>query len=82
MILKAKEDLKGLWIEQVIPKSPAEKAGLLPEDQFISIEGKKITRLKDIHDAVSQKGGGKNVTVTIIRQGLKREITVTLPSLE
>jgi len=66
----------------VIPKSPAEKAGLLPGDQFISIEGKEITRLKDIHDAVSQKGWGKNITVTIIRQGLKREITVTLPSSE
>ena len=82
VILKPKEDLKGLWIEQVIPKSPAEKAGLLPGDQFISIEGKEITRLKDIHDAVSQKGWGKNINMIILRKGVREEITVKLPPAE
>ena len=78
VVLKEKEQPKGLWIEKVISESPAEKAGLLPGDQFIAVEGKEITKVKDIHDALSEKGWGKDVNVTIIRDGLKKEITVTL----
>lgn len=78
VVLKEKENAKGLWIERVIPDSPAEKAGLLPGDQFIAAEGKEVTKVKDIHDALSEKGWPKDVNVTIIRDGLKKEITVTL----
>jgi len=82
IVLKEKEDLKGLWIERVIPESPAEKASLLPGDQFIAIEGKEITKVKEIHDALSQKGWGKDITITIVRDGMRKEVTVTLPPLE
>ncbi len=81
VVLKEKEDSKGLWIERVIPGSRAEKAGLLPGDQFIAVEGKEITKVKDIHDALSEKGWGKEITFTIVRDGVKKEITVTLPPL-
>jgi hypothetical protein len=47
VILKQqKEDQKGLWIEKVIPGSPAEKAGLLPGDQFLVWKGKRLSRSK------------------------------------
>ncbi|MEW6377196.1 MAG: ChaN family lipoprotein [Thermodesulfobacteriota bacterium] len=79
VVLKQREGQKGFWIERVIPKSPAEKAGLLPGDQMVAVEGIEIARVKDIHDALSQKGWGKDFTVTILREGLKKEIMVTLP---
>ena len=82
VVLKEKEDSKGLWIERVIPESPAQKAGLLPGDQFIAVEGKEISKVKDIHDALSQKGWGKEIAFTILREGLRKEITVTLPPQE
>jgi len=83
VILKQqKEDQKSLWIERVIPDSPAEKAGLLPGDQFFSVEGKAITTVKDIHHALAEKGWGNDITFTILREGLKKEITVTLPPLK
>ena len=82
IVLQEKEDPRGIWIERVIPESPAEKAGLLPADQFVSIEGKEVQSLKDIHDAVAHKGWGKEVTIIILREGVKKEITVTLPSIE
>ena len=83
VILKQqKEGQKGLWIEKVIPDSPAEKAGLLPGDQFFSVEGKAITQVKDIHHALAEKGWGNDITFTILREGLKKEITVTLPPLK
>jgi uncharacterized iron-regulated protein len=82
ILRQQKEDQKGLWIEKVISDSPAEKAGLLRGDQFFSVEGKEITKVKDIHDALTQKGWGNNITFVILREGVKKEITVTLPPLK
>ena len=64
---------------RTIPESPAEKAGLLPGDQFIAVEGKEIKGVKDIHAALDEKGWGKEITFMILREGEKKEVTVTLP---
>ncbi len=82
ILTQQKEDQKGLWIEKVIPDSPAEKAGLLSGDQLITIEGEEISKVKDIHHALEQKGWGNDIQFTIIREGLKKEIKVMLPPLE
>ena len=83
VILKQqKEDQKGLVIEKVLRGSPAEKAGLLPGDQFISVGGNEVTKVKDIHKALEQKGWGKEITFTIVREGIKKQITVRLPPSE
>ena len=82
VILREQEVPKGIWIERVIPGSPAEKAGLLAGDQFFAIDGKEVTKAKEIQDALAEKGWGKDVTVTILREGQKKEITVTLPLLQ
>jgi S1-C subfamily serine protease len=66
VILKTKEDLKGFWIERVLPGSPAEKVGLLPGDQLIAVEGIKIKEVKEIHHAISEKGWGNDIRFTII----------------
>jgi S1-C subfamily serine protease len=76
------EGPQGISIERVIPETPAEKAGLLPGDQFIAVEGKEIKRVKDIHAALDEKGWGKEITFTILRDGVKKEVTVTLPPAE
>jgi len=41
-----------------------------------------VTKVKEIQDALAEKGWGKDVTVTILREGLKKEVTVTLPPLK
>ena len=82
VMLKTKEDLKGLVIEKVLPGSPAEKAGLLPGDQLIAVEGIEIREVKEIHHALSEKGWGNDITFTISREGKQKEITVRLPPLE
>ena len=79
IFLKEKEDSQGIWIERMIPGSPAEKAGLLSGGQLIAVEGKEISETVEIHEALSRKGWGKNISFTIIREGVKKEITVTLP---
>lgn len=78
IFLMEKEDSQGLWIERVIPGSPADKAGLLPGDQLIAVEGKEISEVTEIHDTLSRKGWGKDISLTIIHEGVKKEITVRL----
>ncbi len=82
VILRTKEDSKGLWIERVLPGSPAETAGLLPGDQLTEVEGIAIREVKEIHHALSEKGWGNDITFTIHREGKKKEITVKLPPAE
>ncbi len=79
LVLKEKEENVGVIIERVIPDNPAEKAGLLPGDLILAIDGKAISKLMDVHDAVVQKGRGKEIFITILREGSKKEISVTLP---
>jgi uncharacterized iron-regulated protein len=82
VILKTKEDGKGLVIDKVLPGSPAEKAGLLPGDQLIAVEGIEIREVKEIHHALSEKGWGNDITFTITREGMEKEVTLTLPPEE
>jgi uncharacterized iron-regulated protein len=82
VVLKETEEPARVLIERVIPGSPAEKAGLLPGDQFISIDGKEIAKLKDIHDAVVQKGRGKEIIMIILRDSSEKRIPITIPTAE
>jgi len=82
VVLKEAMGGEGLQIERVIPGSQAEKAGLLAGDQLLTVEGRAITKVKDIHDAVAQKGWAKDITFTILREGARRDVTVTLPTID
>jgi len=82
VILKATENRKGLVVQRVLPGSPAEKAGLLPEDRFIAVEGKEVSNVRDIHQALEQKGWGNKITFTILREGKEKDVTVELPPSE
>lgn len=79
LVLKEKEEGAGILIERVIEGTPADKAGLLAGDQLLAIDGKAIFKLREVHDAVVQKGRGKEILITILREGLKKEIPVNLP---
>lgn len=49
---------------------------------MIAVEQIEIREVKEIHHALAEKGWGKDIALTIIREGMKKEITVTLPSVE
>jgi len=70
---------EGLEIERIVPGSPAEKAGLLPGDRLMAVEGKEIRAVREIHEALEEKGWDKEIKFTIIREGLKIEVTVAIP---
>lgn len=55
----------GAQIRQVIPGSPADKAGLMPFDVITEINGKKVTDQKDIANTVRNSKVGQIIDLTI-----------------
>src|SRR4051812_24992472 len=68
---------KGIVIQAVIPKSPAEKAGLKSDDVLVRINGVKPADLRTAVDVIRNLKPGKEIKILIKRDGKDREIKVT-----
>ena len=63
------KEAAGAMIGGVTPDSPAEKAGLLPGDVIISVEGKKIEKMRDLPRMIAERSIGASTKIGVIRQG-------------
>ena len=57
----------GVFVEQVEPNQPADKAGMKPEDVVVSISGKPVSKGQDLIDMVAGSQVGATLKVGIIR---------------
>lgn len=71
---------EGALVNQVVPKSPAEKAGVKRGDVIIEFDGKKVTDSATLQDVVFQTPPQKKVAVEIIREG--KPLTLSLMTEE
>jgi len=69
------------WVSRVMPKSPADKAGVQVGDVITQIDGQKIGSAADVVDYVSAQKVGNKVAVSILRDGKATKSTVTLGEL-
>lgn len=67
----------GLLIVGVEPGSPAEAGGLLLGDILITVDGRPITSAEDLQAALGPGAVGRPVTLTVIRGGERKDLTVT-----
>ncbi len=72
---------EGILIAQVIKDSPAEKAGLKVGDIIIELNGKKIDSVRELQLLIMRTPPGTEVTLTVIRKGKKKKITVKVGRL-
>jgi regulator of sigma E protease len=63
-------------VGQVLPSSPAERAGLKPDDGILAVNGKPVTSFGDIPALIGSAGSGPLV-LQIYRQGQILEVTAT-----
>lgn len=68
----------GVCIESVVSNSPADKAGLQPEDVIIACGGERIVTLEDLTAARDRVGVYGDMDLTILRGGKELELTLTL----
>ena len=70
--------LKGVVIANVVPGGPGEKAGLQPGDVLMSVNGKIIVDAREAMADIAEISPGTSLPVTIVRDGEKREVTLTV----
>jgi serine protease Do len=69
---------KGALIQQVMPRTPAQKAGLEPGDVVTSIDGKPIDSSSALSRAVALVAPGQSVKLGLLRQGTPRSVSLTV----
>jgi len=66
----------GALVSDIEPGSPAEKAGIKKGDIILKFNGKEITKMKELPAIVALTPVGETVTVTILRDGTTRDVTL------
>ena len=72
---------KGALVSQVIPDSPAEKAGFQVRDVIIEFDGVEVIYSGDLPQTVGSIKPGSSVEAQIIRDGMSRKIKVEVGEL-
>jgi serine protease Do len=72
------KDVKGVLISDVVPDSPAGKAGLKPGDILLEFEGKKTEGPSDLQRAVGLASPGQDSRVKVWRDGGERTLEVKI----
>jgi serine protease Do len=72
----------GALVGQVMPDSPAEKAGLKAGDVIIEYNGKEVSQMSMLPAMVASTTVGEKATLVLIRDGKKQNLTVDIGKLE
>jgi S1-C subfamily serine protease len=68
----------GAAVMEVVPNTPASKAGLKTGDVITEVNGKRIDNPEDLREAVRRAGVGKELTVKVARGKGTKELHATL----
>jgi serine protease Do len=71
-----KSDTHGALVASVVPKSPAEKAGVKPGDVIEQVDGQPIKESPDLLRAVLMKPVGSKTSLTVLRDGKTLNLTM------
>lgn len=80
--IQMREAVGGAGIENVIPKSPAEKAGLKPGDVVVRVGEKEVKNLNELRDTIFAYEPGDEVTLTVKRKDEQFEVKITLGNFQ
>ena len=70
----------GVEVVEVVEDSPAERAGLRPEDLIVEVDGSAVTGVADLQRLMVADRIGATVEVTLLREG--RALTLELVPAE
>jgi serine protease Do len=74
-------DQKGILVAQVSEDSPAEKAGIKQGDVISEFDGKPVEQVGPFRNEVALKIPGSNMNITILRNGERKVLSVTMGKL-
>ncbi len=73
---------RGILINDVMPDTPAADAGLEDGDVVVAYNGKRVDEMTKLRLMVGNTRPGEKVTLTLIRDGRKRDVEVTIGELD
>jgi serine protease Do len=69
-------------VADVTDGGPADKAGIRRGDVIVAYDGKEIKDMQDLPFLVAATPVGKEVTVTVVRKGERKEFTVKIEKMK
>jgi len=72
----------GALVGQVVPDSPADKAGLKAGDVIIEYNGKEVSLMSMLPVMVANTSVGEKAKLVLVRDGKKQNVTVEIGKLE
>lgn len=69
---------EGAQVMEVLAESPAAMAGLMAGDLIIAFDGNEISDMNDVAEAIAGFSPGDEVELTVDREGVSTELSVTL----
>ncbi|MGH8443152.1 MAG: DegQ family serine endoprotease, partial [Nevskiaceae bacterium] len=69
---------RGAVITQVVPDSPAAKAGLQPEDIVLEADGREVRDFDQLRNQIGLRKVGDKVDLKVLRDGKPRNVIVTI----
>jgi len=76
------EQSKGTLVAEVVPGGPADKAGIKAGDVIVSFDSKPVRDSHDLPAMVAATAIGREVPITLVRNGKKIEIAAVIAKLE
>jgi len=72
----------GVEVVEVVPGSPADRAGLRPEDLIVGLDGRTIETVDDLHRLVTADLIGVDVALGVVREGRELDLRLVPDELE
>ncbi len=76
------ENMKGVYVAEVVEGGPADKAGVKKGDVVTAFRGKEIGNADEFRNLIAVTPIGRKAQVLLLRNGKKQEVTVQVGNLE
>lgn len=75
-------EARGAIVADVVPDSPADRAGIRQDDVIVAFDGRPIANSTELRVLIAQATPGSRAAIRIIRDGKSIELTAELGTLE
>jgi hypothetical protein len=70
-------DDHGVLVDQIVPESPAEKAGLLRGDVLLSVDGRRLRGPDDLLEVMQSANKDQAMKLIVLRKSERLEVSIT-----
>jgi serine protease Do len=75
------DSVRGVLVQSLIDGGPAERAGIVPGDVILKVDGKAVDQPNELQMEIARRQPDTEVTVRVLRNGSERDIKVVLKTL-